>query len=433
MVGLDDADARWSVPLRTSQSNTYNEAAAVLADGLQAVVLHGGMLHALSIVDRRIRWCRPLADRAANAHSRRVYDPGIERLHSAGSFVSQAGLARSQAATGMLALVTPRYVACYGRGEFVVLDPLTGEPLWRRRGIAPQTALYGDAQTIYVVPHRDAEPYAVRAIDGRPLALPDLPARIRHAVALRPRGFVLVDAESRGRALPGVKRDHLGISCVRPTNGDRLWSREFDRRARLALVDERNLLVLDESAACHLLNLDSGDVTPLGNLPADLVRTDSQVQAVGDAENIYILVDHLKNSQYSHVNLPAVRINGTVFAIARDGGGLLWQKQVENQNLLRSQFEHSPLLVFLSYRYVAVEKIQSGYMQLDLLALDKKSGRTAAESRQFSNGGGYFQLHLNLAERYFEIRSHNDRIRIQATGPTPVQANLGPEPSPALQ
>ena len=47
--------------------------------------------------------------------------------------------------------------------------------------------------------------------------------------------------------------------------------------------------------------------------------------------------------------------------------------------------------------------------------LDKKTGRAVAESNQVSNGGGYYQLRLNLADRYFEIRSHNERIRIQAT------------------
>jgi outer membrane protein assembly factor BamB len=432
IVGMDEDGARWSVPLRTAQPNSYNEAVAVRADGLRAAVVHNGMLHALSVVEQRVLWSKPLPDRAANVYARQIYDPGIEVLHPAGSFVSQAGLARAQGATGMLAVATPRYVACYGRGEFVLLDPLTGELLWRRRGIAPQTAIYGDARTIYVVPRGGEEPYAVRAVDGQPLALPELPSRLRNAVALRSRGFVLVDAESRDNPVLGVKGESLVISCVRPANGDKVWSREFDKRSRLALVDDRSLLVLDDSAACHLLNLDSGDVTPLGNVPADLVKRNSQIHAVADAESIYVLVDHLKNSQFSHVNPPAVRINGTVFALPRDGRGLAWQKQVENQNLLLAQFGHSPLMVFLSYRHVPLEKLQTAYMKLELLALDKKSGRVVAQSDQVSNGGGYYQLRLNLAERYFEIRSHNERIRIQATGRATAQANLGRKSSDAL-
>ncbi len=432
IIGTDDEAARWPVPLRSAQANTYGEAVAVLADGLRAVVVYNGVLHALSAVDQRVLWSQPVSDRAVNVHARQIFDPGIEVLHTSASFISQAGLARAEPATGMLALATPRYVACYGRGEFVLLDPLTGEPLWRRRGIAPQTVICGDAQTIYVVPRGGAEPYAVRAVDGRPLDLPELPARIRKAIALRPQGLILIDADSRDRSVLRTKQERLSIACVRPANGDRVWALDVDRRSRLALLDDHSLLVLDESAACHLIDLDSGEVTPLGNIPADLVKSGSQIHAVADAENVYVLIDHLKNSQFSHVNQPAVRINGTVFALPRDGRGLAWQKQVENQNLLLSQFGHSPLLVFLSYRYVAVEKIQSGYMKIDLLALDKKTGRTAAESSQFSNGGGYYQLRLNLADRYFEIRSHNERIRIQATGTTTAQASLGREPAAAL-
>ena len=419
---LDDGD-RWSVPLRTAAQNSYNEAVAVRAGGLQSVAIHNGLLHALSVVDQRVLWSQPVPSRTANAYARHIHDPGIANLHPAGSFVAQAGLARTQPATGMLALVTPRYVACYGRGEFVLLDPLTGEPLWRRRGISPQTALYGDAQTIYVVP-RNGEPYAVRAVDGKPLNFPELSARFRKAVALRPLGLVVVDADARGRTAPDANQNRLVISCVRPTNGDRLWVREFDKKSRLALIDERCLLVLDESAACHLLDLDGGEVTPLGNVDPDLIKAGSQIHAVADGENVYVLVDHLKHGQYSHVNQPAVRINGTVFALPRAGGGLAWQKQVENQNLLLAQFGHSPLMVFLSYRYVQLPKLQSGYMKLDLLALDKQTGRAVAESNQVSNGGGYYQLRLNLADRYFEIRSHNERIRIQATARSTAQAAL---------
>jgi outer membrane protein assembly factor BamB len=430
-ISTDEEAGRWSVPLRTSHANSYNEAVAVLADGLRAAVVHDGMVHALSFVDQRLLWTQPLADRAANMYARQIYDPGVAVLHQAGSFVSQSGLARARAATGMLALATSRYIACYGRGEILVLDPLTGEPLWRRRGIAPQTVICGDERTIYVLPRGGTEPYAVRTVDGRPLEFPDLSARIGRAVALRPRGLVLVDADSRAGSTLRANREKLSVACVRADNGDKVWDREFDKRSRLALLDDHSLLVLDESAACHLLDLDSGDVKSLGSLPADLFKANSQVHAVADAETIFVLIDHLKNAPFSHVSQPAVRINGTVFALPRDGSGLAWQKQVENQNLLLSQFGHSPLLIFLSYRYVPVEKIQTGLMKVDLLAVDKRTGRTAAESIQYGNGGGNYQLRLNLAERYFEVRSHNERIRVQATSAPGAQASLGRDPARA--
>jgi hypothetical protein len=138
------------------------------------------------------------------------------------------------------------------------------------------------------------------------------------------------------------------------------------------------------------------------------------MHAVADGENVYVLLDHLKRGEYPHINAPAVRINGSVCALRRDGTGLAWQHEVPNQCLLLSQLQHAPVLVFLSYRSVPLPKLQSAYTKLELLALEKTTGQVVADLKQPSNGGAYYLLRFNLAGRYFEVRSHNERIRVQA-------------------
>lgn len=411
----------WSVPLRGTQQNVYNEAVAVMASGLQGVIAHQGVLHAVSLPDQRVLWTRTLPDRPSNVYLRHVYDPGIEALRPGPSFVAQAGLVRSQQATGMLGLVSPRLVAYYGRGEIVAVDPLTGELLWRRRGIPPQAGLYGGEERIYIVPRSGGEPFAVRAADGRSLEVPGLAARIQKAVAVTDQGFVLVEAERGGRILGG-QQGKLTVSAVPHDSDEPLWSREFDRRARLGLLDERTLFVLADGGDCHTVDLATGQTQPLGDVPADLVKSSSQMHAVADGENVYVLLDHLKRGDYPHINAPAVRINGTVCALRRDGTGRAWQREVPNQCLLLSQLQHAPVLVFLSYRSVPLPKLQSAYTKLELLALEKTTGQPVADLKQPSNGGAYYMLRFNLAERYFEVRSHNERIRVQARPRTAPQA-----------
>lgn len=414
----------WSVPLRGTQQNVYNESVAVMASGLQAVVAHQGVLHAVSLPDLRVLWTQTLPDRPSNVYLRHIYDPGIQALRPPGSFVSQAGLARSQQPTGMLGLVSPRLVAYYGRGEIVAVDPLTGELLWRRRGIPPQAGLYGDAETLYVVPRTGGVPFALRARDGRTLEIPGLADRIQHAVAVIPQGFVVVSDDRRSRTV-GAPQGQLTVSAVRADSDQPLWSCEFDRRARLGLLDDHSLFVLTDAGACHTVDLATGVNQTLGDVPADLVKSSSQIHAVADGEFVYVLLDHLKRGEHPHINAPAVRINGSVCALRRDGTGLAWQREVPNQCLLLSQLPHAPVLVFLSYRSVPLPKLQSAYTKLELLALEKSSGHVVADLQQASNGGAFYALRFNLADRYFEVRSHNERIRVQArNGPAPQAAAL---------
>ncbi len=420
--GIASDEAYWTVPLRTSQPQNYNQGAAVMTSGLQAVVLHQGVLHALSLPDRRVLWSQALSERGHNVYTRNVYDNDSHSLQPANGFTSRAGLTRGQSPAGMLAMATPTGVAYYGRGEFVVVDPVTGEVLWRRRGIPPQTSLYGNADTIYVVTPNRANTHAVRAADGQRIDVENLPELVEDAVAVRQAGLVLVERGSSRRTL-GASRGKLLVRLYDPITDAEAWRHEFDARSRLAWLDPQTLLVLDESSSdCLSINAETGESVQLGTVPVNLVKDSSEVLAVADAEHVYIVLNHLRNSFVSYVNPPAVRVNGTVVALRRNGQGEAWQRVVENQNLLLTQFAHSPLMVFLTYQHVHLEKLQTVYAKSQLVVLDKGTGAVAVEDDRASPGGGYYQLELSRSDRSLEIRSHNERILIQAREPAPAAA-----------
>ena len=109
-----------------------------------------------------------------------------------------------------------------GRNEMLVLDPLTGDVLWRRRGILPHTTVKGNDQTVFVMPPNGSEPYALRAADGRSVPAQDLAARTRNAVAVTHSGFVRVDRKTGGR-IQGSASSRLKIFVEDPLTGDSAW------------------------------------------------------------------------------------------------------------------------------------------------------------------------------------------------------------------
>jgi hypothetical protein len=398
-----------------------------VTSGLQAVVLNMGVLQALSIPDRRVLWSLPLSDRGQTIYTRNVYDNDSHALQPANSFAGRSGLTQGQSPTGMLGVVSPSGVAFYGRGEFIVADPLTGDVLWRRRGVPPQTSLYGNADVIFVVTPNHANSYAVRMSDGQKLEVENLSELINNAVAFRQNGLVLVERGATGRER-GAERGKMLVRVFDPVGGTEAWRQEFDSRSRLSWLDPQTLLVLEESsAACYSIQVDTGETTELGAVPANLIKDSSEVLAVADAQYVYIVLNHLRNSFVSYVNPPAIRVNGTVLALRRNGDGEAWQRVVENQNLLLTQFAHSPLMVFLTYQHVHLEKLQTVYAKSQLVVLDKGTGDVAVEDDRASPGGGYYQLEISHTDRSLEISSHNERIVIRAHRPETPQAAVAPE------
>ncbi|REK25565.1 MAG: hypothetical protein DWQ45_19150 [Planctomycetota bacterium] len=412
IVRAADDHLHWMIPLRMPQQNAYNQTVGVLTSGLQMVALHRGVLHAVSPVDRTILWTRQLPGRGPNSFTRQVYFDQVQNMHPATSFVAQSGLARSQAGQGMLALATPNYVAHYGRAELVVVDPLTGELLWRRRGILPNTTVCGDVETIYVMPPNINDATALRARDGAPLEIDRLSDLLKDSVALTDDGCVTVDTP-RG----DDRKRELRIRAVDPASREIAWSHYFAIKSELTRLGETSLLVLnEETGECAVVDLGSGERSVLGTVSKEILDSATQIHAVADSEFVYVLVDHLNNHRHSYVNPPVVRVNGTVIALPRNGEGKAWSRQVESQNLLLTQFTHSPLMVFLSYEHVTLEKSQYGYAKVRLLVLDKGTGRVVVDDERASPNGNHYQLAVNRTEGLIEIRSYNEVLRIQATG-----------------
>jgi hypothetical protein len=111
--------------------------------------------------------------------------------------------------------------------------------------------------------------------------------------------------------------------------------------------------------------------------------------------------------------LPSIRVSGLVAAYDVQSGRHLWNREVASQNLVLQGTTLSPLLVFASKQYVQEPENRLGYWRMNLLVLDRRTGETRIES---SGSGNYaFQsISVNPAERFVELRTNNQILRLQA-------------------
>jgi hypothetical protein len=87
------------------------------------------------------------------------------------------------------------------------------------------------------------------------------------------------------------------------------------------------------------------------------------------------------------------------------------------------------LLVLASREYKREGALR--YYLLRLAAVDKRTGQDRVSMETPSNYWSFNGLRLNLAERYLELGSYNQRIRLVAAGKERV--SIEPKPKPAVE
>lgn len=133
-----------------------------------------------------------------------------------------------------------------------------------------------------------------------------------------------------------------------------------------------------------------------------------------DRNHIYVILERPTN-QYSYISTPSIHVNGHVVALDRHSGQLVWKQEVENQNLLMSHFDTMPILLFTAVTHKQQRNVV--FQEMRLLAIDKPTGRILMDWQRPISNGGLNQVELNLRDRYVELRSYSERLRLQASAP----------------
>jgi hypothetical protein len=127
---------------------------------------------------------------------------------------------------------------------------------------------------------------------------------------------------------------------------------------------------------------------------------------------------------YSYLSLSSLRANGDLYAFDRTQSDRRWKRSVRGLNLVVSQIERTPVVLLAGFR---TEERGHGanslYIQnLDLMALDKSSGREIVRWSGAITGGSPSSMAVDVLNKRIDILSYNERVRLQFPSQTPDSA-----------
>lgn len=410
MSRLNDSQLDWSLPLRFKSTSTQGNGTMIRTIGHQMLVYHREVLHLLSPLDHRVLWTRSTESRGPNnfdpaQNARRQTMP----MRSGTEFLSQPiDPTEDVARNALLALCTPEFIAYRGRRTLTMIDTSTGQRRWELRDLPNDTRLQTTNELMFLTSTRWPNGLLLRTRDGRSLPL-EGKVREQFQTAKTSLGNDLL-LVSRGQ------NDLLSIERWNPQTRQAVWRETFPISSQFGWLDNRTLATLGQDGKLATFDLDTRETQTLAMLkPADLSGLNRQRYLVSDNDRLFLIVSGQQTNFYGD-ELITVPVNGTIFAFDRRAGGELWRQKVDNQALVLNHFGASPALLFSTRRFEQRGKV---HVQVHrLLMFDKKTGRKQFED-ELTNQYSGFRLNLNLAERYIELLTYNDRLRLVGSAQSP--------------
>jgi outer membrane protein assembly factor BamB len=390
----------WSLPLRSKGGSSEGGLVLATSSGRLLTLLHRGVIHALSPVDRRILWTHPLESRAGSQNYYGRNQNPLQPMQQAAGYRNRSP-GGSGGSAGGLNLANHQIVCYQGRRTLHVLDAMTGEPRWTMSGIRPGSLVLGNEQFVFVRPSDGSDALALRSLDGKPLKVPGLTALLNRAIQVTERGVILTESSTQP---PLVK-----VQLHDPISGNNLWSTEFPRGVMMSVVDHDRIALLDPSGKFDLLDLRNGAVQTLGTVAAEDLKGRQEAYVLADNLNVYLLINRSGQQNYYSEQVPFVRINGMVLAFDPRADKLRWKQAVTSQNLVLERLDFSPFLVFATRKYERKGAVH--VWSLSLLALDKQNGARLIDVSAPSQPG-FRSVTVNAAERFVELRGYNERVRL---------------------
>ncbi len=416
--GLTD-DMHWSLPLRNRSGTPETSQAFAQAAGHQLTLLYRGVIHSLSPVDRRVLWTKALESRgtAQPQYFGRNQSPLAPMQQTFQLLNRQATLSATGGGPGSgLGLVTDDYVGTQGRRSLTLLDAMTGDVCWVCTGVRPGSLVFGGDEVVYLRPPDGQNPVALRASDGKRLEVELLAETLNRAMHVVGDGFV-VPASAGGKS---------GLRLFEPVSGRNLWTVEFARGTVMTTLENDRMALLEPDGKFAILDLRTGARHDLATLSADQLKGRSEVYVLADNVNFYLVinVNKFQNNNYYSEQVPFLRANGLVLAFDQTTGRERWKESVQSQNLMLERLTFSPYLVFASRKYEEPRKGRQQIWSLHLLVLDKLSGRKLLDEKS-SAQPGFRSVTVSAVDRYVELRSYNERVRLFPVDKSAIEGSSG--------
>jgi outer membrane protein assembly factor BamB len=408
---LDVIDAfseelHWSVPLRSRAGYADGGMAIARTAGHQLTVLHQGILHGLSPVDRRVLWTRPLENRGQvpNMFSRNFNNSVLAMQSPVNHANRQAGLQSLGAQPGGLSLVGSNVVGIFGRRNLTVLDAATGKVAWMQTGVRNGTIALGGENLVYIRPHDGQNAIAVRARDGQRVDTKNLDTTLTRFLHLVNDQFVM----------SGLAGSKPGLRLYDPVADRDSWTLPLQPQSKISILDNDRAAVLDPDGKFGLIDLKTGRRQALATVvPAEQpARTETFV--IADQNTLFLALNKGgAGSSYSD-QIPFVRVS-SILAFDLETGKQRWkldfqqQLKVPQHNLFIERLSASPFLLFCNREFKTKGRLP--VWSLNLVAVDKLTGNVLLDEKTASQPG-FRSLTVNAADKYIELRSYNERFRL---------------------
>ena len=439
MTNVQKERMKWLFPLSTPSRNSQYRVAFSFGHGI--VFLYGDLIYCVSPLEKRILWYKPIEEfnsqySTFRSVAKRTVSPMIKsNVLGEDTQSSNSGthllLSRSNY-SGMLPVVNSNYIAAYGNRRLIVMDSLTGRVKWTYERLKSHYRVVGLKDYVLLVPTRNrvrettakkkTQTIVLRAFDGKKVALKNIDRYVRHAVDKIQNDLIVAETKTRGFSF--LKKHETTISRKNVETGKTMWKKTFNQKTRLARLNGGYLGVLTGDGEFQFVDLYTGKMNSFPQIPTKTFKKYRSFHVLSDPASIYLIMNRSSQNissnrfYFNSGTLSSIAVQGTMIAYDRKTSTIRWKQAIKQASLLTDQFQHSPLLVFSSQKYERVQGLGFGYAQQALLAIDKKTGKKLYDHSFPTNYGTLQQLRINLRDRYVELKSYNERIRLQVSKTT---------------
>lgn len=389
VVGIDGwGKDRWALPLSEAISNLVYSGASKAQVRNHIVLLTSGLVvTAINVLPEKggIRakrlWSSPLIEGQAEERGP-IFQIAVNRP---GNALNRRMVMINQAQTpvGMVGAMTDESVCILRGRQLSLVNLLTGEPVWRRTDMIPGSEIFGDEESVYVVPQETTEVTRIdresgQTIETRPIA----PVYSR---------LLTFDHF----CLSYIENGAIGAFQFQLTDlrtGQVTWQQRFKHRSQYSVIGEETIAVLEPDGALTVLNVKDGTVRWNSRLVLEPNARD--FGAITDGKYLLVLSGEVpprapQLPPRMAVNGNHLLMTGKVICFDFESGQLLWSEQVTGMALDQSWSRHCPVWVF-SVRTTS----QQMRPQVQVLALDKRSGRRVLDLNE-ENHINYYRIALD--------------------------------------
>lgn len=358
---------------------------AVLSMGTKIIAIDP---HGVSGNNAKLLWSQDLTDASADLPRGGQIVVQGQVIIRAGGVVRLGGSQEMPSRMNSLGPVTSRY-ACFMRlRNLVVVDPLTGEPLWIRQDVPVNSEMFGDEQYIFVLPPDQNEATVYRAQDGELLGKrPVQRAKHRQGYSDGMQRSMYSTFNVLGTAMLGryvltwdQENNQRVLRLFDPWEQKDLWPpRKFAAGSQADLVQEDAIGVFEPDGHFVLMELPSGRT--IADVKLQPEKTLSEIVVTRLGRQYFLLTNDGTNPQRPN-QVTLQPLQGTLYQPVRKGrlyaldlqGKTMWPSPVavQDQYFLLNQPADVPLLAFACMRY---EQRGNPRVRTSLACVDRRTGR----------------------------------------------------------